>query len=731
LIRTALVAVDVKHPTVKKEYSYMIPESLASSISIGDMVSVPFNNTIVLGVVTELSDLTQAPSDYKLKEIISREAVTLPGCLMQLARTLADFYGTAVIDFLKLMLPPKTSEKREIIYTLCGIEGNISERAIVQRQVYDYIAKNGGATLQEVSEKLKIPIASVKSALTALSKKGIVKKEYRAVRREPMTLSRENSKSYFSLTQEQRKAVETLTNIFSSTKKTTLVYGVTGSGKTEVYIRTIQEVISQGKSALLLVPEISLTPQMLSIFRSRFPGKTAVVHSRLSAGERFDEWQKINSGCATVVIGARSAIFAPIQNLGLIIIDEEHETSYKNGEYPYYDAKLVAEFRAKHENAMIVLGSATPSVESYYKAAIGEYALVKLTRRVSGRPLPKLEIIDMKSELEAGNRHIFSRKLLAGIKATLDANKQIILFLNRRGHSTFVICRDCGFVLKCKYCDISLTYHYNDKTAKCHYCGYTVKAPDICPQCRSKNIRFFGAGTEKVEQEIKRFFPDCKTVRIDSDSTSKKGSLEKMLLGFKRGDAQILIGTQAVAKGLDFPNVALVGIVSADTALNMPDFRCGERTFQLITQVAGRAGRGDTPGRVYVQTYAPEAFAIKAACSLDISGFYKDELKMRYKALYPPFCHMLNIRVKGPNEEEVRQSAEDVKKMLCENYNQGVTIYGPVPAPRSRIKENYRYNILIKSKQIQLLSDICNRMQNISKNRSVEIAWDLEPLDLL
>ena len=380
---------------------------------------------------------------------------------------------------------------------------------------------------------------------------------------------------------------------------------------------------------------------------------------------------------------------------------------------------------------MLILGSATPSVESYYKAAKGEYALVKLTKRVSGRPLPKLEIIDMISELKSGNRHIFSRKLLAGIKATLDANKQVILFLNRRGHSTFVLCRDCGFVLKCRYCDISMTYHFNEKSAKCHYCGYTVKAPDLCPQCSGENIRYFGAGTEKVEQEARKFFPDSRTLRIDSDSTSKKGSMEKMLLAFKKGAAQILIGTQAVAKGLDFPNVALVGIVSADTALNIPDFRCGERTFQLITQVAGRAGRGDIPGRVYVQTYAPESFAIKAACNLNITGFYQEELKIRHKALYPPFCHMLNIRFKGRHEEEVRKEAERVKTILNEKHDREIIIYGPVPAPKSRIKENYRYNILLKSKQVQILTEICNEMRKISTNSSVDMAWDMDPQDLL
>lgn len=337
----------------------------------------------------------------------------------------------------------------------------------------------------------------------------------------------------------------------------------------------------------------------------------------------------------------------------------------------------------------------------------------------------------MKEELKAGNRHIFSRKLLSGIKEALVHDKQVILFLNRRGHSTFVICRDCGFVLKCNYCDISLTYHFEDKSAKCHYCGYSIKAPDICPQCKSRNIRYFGAGTEKVEREVRRFFPEYKTLRIDSDTTTKKGSMEKMLWSFKEGSAQILIGTQAVAKGLDFPNVALVGIISADTALNMPDFRSGERTFQLITQVAGRAGRGDTSGLVYVQTYAPESFAIKSACELNVTNFYKDELKIRYKALYPPFCHMLNIVFKGRSEDLVKKEADRLKEFLCKNYRNDVQIYGPVPAPRSRIKENYRYNMLLKSGKVLILIDIAGLINTMNKNSQVAIAWDMDPQDLL
>jgi primosomal protein N' (replication factor Y) len=731
LIITASVAVDVKHPRAKKEYTYLVPERLASSMNIGDLVRIPFNNIKSYGVVTGLFDSMEETADYKLKEVISKEAVSLSAELVDLSRALAKYYGTPIIDFLKLMLPPKVNIKKESVYSICSTDKVISSRAFNQKKVFEFILNNGTVTANHISVSLNISLSSTRSALTALIKKGIIKREYRAVRRTPKVISDEKSYGHINLTMEQQKAVTTIIENYFSSKKTTLVYGVTGSGKTEVYIRAIDRVIQEGKSALMLVPEISLTPQMLSIFRRKFPGQTAVIHSKLSLGERFDEWQRIYSGEASVVLGARSAIFTPIRDLGIIIIDEEHETSYKNGEHPYYDARTVARFRTKNQNAMLVLGSATPSVESYYKVAMGEYLLVKLTKRVSGRPLPKLEIIDMKQEMKSGNRHIFSRKLLYGMKNTLESHKQVILFLNRRGHSTFVICRDCGFVLKCKYCDISLTYHFEDKSAKCHYCGYSVKAPDLCPKCRSKNIRYFGAGTEKVEQEVKRIFPEYRTLRIDSDSTSKKGSMEKMLWKFKKGAAQILIGTQSVAKGLDFPNVALVGIISADTSLNMPDFRCGERTFQMITQVAGRAGRGNTPGVVYVQTYAPESFAIKAACDLNITGFYQEELKIRHKALYPPFCHMLNITFKGRYEDMIKKEADKVKKMLVEKYKNHIEIYGPVPAPRSKIKDNYRYNILLKSRQLQTLIQTCEYMQALNKNSQVDMAWDMDPQDLL
>ncbi|MDN5312339.1 MAG: hypothetical protein PWQ68_1312 [Thermoanaerobacteraceae bacterium] len=725
----AQVAVDVRHPDARKEYSYLIPDELM--INVGDVVQVHFNNSRVNGIVTGLSDGSEVLINVKMKYILKKESITLSPDFIGFCRKLAEYYGSSLIDFLKLMLPPRANKKQEAIYTAVVTCENLPDKAVNQKRVWELVSTSGGLSAREISQRTGLPVSSVQAALTALIKKNILSKSYRVIDRKPKIPAGERRMTPLNLTQDQVLALKKIFANLENQRKTILLYGVTGSGKTEIYIRTIEKVLNQGQKAIVLVPEISLTPQMLAIFQTRFPGRVAVIHSRLSAGERFDEWHMIYNGQADVVIGARSAIFAPIKNLGLIIVDEEHESSYKQAEHPYYDARAAAIFRARMQNAALIFGSATPSVESYYKVVTGEYLLVKMTKRASGMPLPELEVVDMREELKAGNRHIFSRKLVSSIKQTLSCNRQAILFLNRRGHSTFVICRDCGFVLKCPHCDISLTYHFDDKSVKCHYCGYRVKAPDICPVCGSSHIRYFGAGTEKVEQEVCRLFPGVKALRIDADTISKKGSLERILSSFRKGDAQILIGTQTVAKGLDFPKVSLVGVITADTALNMPDFRAGERTFQLITQVAGRAGRADFPGKVLVQTYCPESFAIKAACEKGITKFYREELKNRQKSNYPPFCHLLNITLTGSKQDMVEKNATEVKNMLCEITQGGLEIYGPAPAPRYRVKDNYRYHVLLKSKKVETLIKVEESLKAMKKQRDIKIAWDMDPQDLL
>lgn len=730
MINCASVAVDVKHPSAKGEYTYLIPDKMLPTIKIGDVVQVPFNNIKVMGIVVNLCSIKEKPKEYELKAITKKEKESIFPNMVDLSKTLSEFYGASMIDFLKLMLPPRVNAKKETLYFVVDRNHKPSNRAFNQKKVFDYLLNSGIHSAKEISRGINMSLATVRSTLTALVDKKVVEKDYRTIRRKPL-VSRGKLFRPDRLTPEQSIAIKKIIYNLNTEKKTMLLYGVTGSGKTEVYLRTIEFLLRKGKSALLLVPEISLTPQLLTIFQTRFPGKVAVVHSRLSQGERYDEWKRISDGDAKVVIGARSAVFSPIKDLGIIIIDEEHETSYKQGEFPYYDARLVAEIRAKQQDAMLLLGSATPSVESYYKVAQGQYLLAAMKTRVSGRTLPEVEIVDMREELKAGNRHMFSRKLVDKMKETLLQGKQIILFLNRRGHSTFVICRDCGFVLKCNHCDISLTYHFQNKAARCHYCGFSMLAPDICPQCKSRKIRYFGAGTEKVEQEVKRLFPDARTLRVDSDSTSRKGSLEKMLSYFRKGRANIMIGTQAVAKGLDFPNVTLVGVISADTSINMPDFRAGERTFQLITQVSGRAGRGNVPGSVLVQTYTPESFAIRAACEHNFAGFYREELKNRYQAFYPPFCHLLNINFTGAQEEILIRETSRIKDILETEFDGKINIFGPVPAPRSKIKDNFRYHILLKSKEMETLVKVGNLLKKLSINRKVNMTWDLDPQDLL
>ncbi len=727
----AEVAVDVKHPDIKKEYTYLIPDKLMSEIAVGDLVLVPFNRARVTGVVTRTFCSDEVRGDYELRGIIRKLGIRIPQDLMMLSERLAQYYGAAVIDFLKMAFPPKSSIKSEILYSTTAVDAVFSDRAYSQRKIYDLVVINGPISAVELSQKAKMTTSAVTSALRALHKKGFVKKQYKNIYRKPTVIQDNKIKRPKRLTYEQELAVDQILKNLYGEKKTVLLYGVTGSGKTEVYIRVMQRVINSAKKALLLVPEISLTPQMLATLKERFPGKVAVIHSKLSAGERFDEWNRIYSGEADIVVGARSAVFAPIRNLGLIVVDEEHEPSYKQGEHPYYDARTVAKMRAVQHEAVLIFGSATPSIEAFYSASHDEYMVVKLTKRVTGRLLPKLEVIDMKHELKDGNNRIFSRKLINGMKDTIQKGQQAILFINRRGYSTFVNCRDCGFILKCPHCDVSLTYHHEDKTGKCHYCGYESNAPDLCPECGSRKVKYFGAGTEKVEQEVKSCFPGVKTLRMDSDSMSRKGSMEAMISAFKRGKAQVLIGTQVVAKGLDFPNVSLVGIVSADTALNMPDFRAAERTFHMITQVAGRAGRGNFPGRVFIQTYSPEALPIRAACESNFTQFYRTELRNRRKSNFPPFCHLLNISVVGAECSQVQDEAMRIRDMLSEKQGNLIEIYGPVPAPRPRIKDNYRYYILLKSSRSQALIQSTQLLKSYRKSGKIKVSWDRDPQDLL
>ncbi|MED0680164.1 primosomal protein N' [Aneurinibacillus thermoaerophilus] len=510
-----------------------------------------------------------------------------------------------------------------------------------------------------------------------------------------------------------------------------LLHGVTGSGKTEVYLEIMERTIAQGREAILLVPEISLTPQMVNRFKGRFGSQVAVMHSRLSQGERYDEWRKIRRGEVKVVIGARSAIFAPFQNLGLIILDEEHEGSYKQEETPRYHARTIAQYRGMRHKAVVIFGSATPSMESYHEARRGAIRFFEMKDRVHNRPLPKVIVVDMREELREGNRTMFSRPLMAAIHDRLSKHEQMVMFLNRRGFSTFVMCRSCGYVAQCPHCDISLTYHRSNRTLRCHYCGFTEREPRVCPECGSEHIRFFGAGTQKVEEELARYFPGIRVIRMDVDTTGRKGAHEKLLQAFREGKGDVLLGTQMIAKGLDFPNVTLVGVLAADSMLHLPDFRAAERTFQLITQVGGRAGRHEKTGEVILQTYNTEHYSIRYASQHNYESFFVEEIKQRYEKNYPPYYRLILFTFAHENVPLVVKTAERFAKRLREIIPPGAYLLGPVASPIARIKDRYRFQCMIKYKNDPYVSSAVHRIvrafEEERKKTGITLTVDVDP----
>jgi primosomal protein N' (replication factor Y) len=533
----------------------------------------------------------------------------------------------------------------------------------------------------------------------ALLDKKILQEEEVEVYRNPYENRQFRKKAPLPLTKQQTEVITPiLACIENQHHKTFLIRGVTGSGKTEIYLQAIDTVLQQGKEAIMLVPEISLTPQMVTRFKERFGSNVAVLHSGLSQGEKYDEWRKIHRGEASVVVGARSAIFAPFQNIGIIIIDEEHESSYKQEENPRYHARDVAIYRGSYHECPVVLGSATPSLETYARAQKGVYQLCTLSQRVNERKMPGVSIVDMREELRAGNRSLFSKELHEKLTERLEKGEQSVLFLNRRGFSTFIICRDCGYVAQCPHCDISLTYHKRNQQLKCHYCGHEERLPNQCPECTSDHIRFFGTGTQKVEEELAKAFPDARVIRMDVDTTSRKGMHEKLLTAFGEQKADILLGTQMIAKGLDFPNVTLVGVLAADSMLHLPDFRSAEKTFQLLTQVSGRAGRHELEGEVVVQTYSPDHYSITLAGEHDYLSFYNTEMKLRKRYDYPPFYYLTLITVSHPDLMKVVGVSETIAQHLKPKLSAKSLILGPVASPIPRVKDRYRYHCMIKYK---------------------------------
>lgn len=612
----------------------------------------------------------------------------------------------------------------------------LGKRAPKQKNILNYIKLKNEVKIKEILLETNSSISSIK----ALENKKFVVIYDKEINREVVT-KKINSYKKFKLTKEQEICISKINEgIIKRENNKFLIHGVTGSGKTEIYLQLIEDMIKKGKQSIVLVPEISLTPQTVERFIGRFGNKVAVFHSKLSPGERFDEWRKIKEGKVDIVVGARSAVFSPFKNLGLIIIDEEHETSYKSSMNPKYDTLEVAEKRCEIEDAILILGSATPSIKTYYRARKNEIKLLTLSYRVNNKEMPKVEIVDMKEELNKGNRSIFSEKLYKELKNSLLNNKQIMIFINRRGFSSFVSCRKCGFVVKCKNCDISMTYHKNNDLLRCHYCGLAAKLPKICPECGSKYIKHFGIGTQKVEELLKNEFPFAKIARMDVDTTSKKGSHEKILDDFKNKRIDILVGTQMITKGLDFPNVTLVGIIAADMSLNLPDYNSNERTFQLITQVSGRAGRGMHKGKVILQTYEPNHFSLQNAKNHDYINFYKNEIILRKEFNYPPFSNIINIIGISENkiklEEDIKKNYEILINDLCKIIdNLKDNIFGPNSAPISRINKKYRYQILIKcsDEYLDFVKDIVYRnfILNYEKNNSIKYSIDINPNSIL
>ncbi|MBN6755807.1 primosomal protein N' [Staphylococcus saprophyticus] len=539
-----------------------------------------------------------------------------------------------------------------------------------------------------------------KSSVDTLIRKGFVEKYDAVVERVPFETRVFEQDVKQHLTSDQQRAFEAISEkIHAHEQCTYLLHGVTGSGKTEVYLQTIEEVLNLNRQAMMLVPEIALTPQMVLRFKRRFGDEVAVLHSGLSKGERYDEWQKIRDGKARVSVGARSSVFAPFKNLGMIIIDEEHESSYKQEDYPRYHARDIAQWRSEYHQCPLILGSATPSLESFARAEKGVYELLSLPNRVNQQALPEVEIVDMREELNSGNRSMFSNQLRDAIQQRLDNQEQIVLFLNRRGYASFMLCRDCGHVPQCPNCDISLTYHKSTDQLKCHYCGHQEVPPNQCPNCESEHIRQMGTGTQRVEELLQEAFQEARIIRMDVDTTSRKGAHEKLLNDFGSGKGDILLGTQMIAKGLDFPNITLVGVLNADTMLNLPDFRASERTYQLLTQVAGRAGRHEKEGQVLIQTYNPDHYAIKDVQENDYTAFFQKEMNYRKIGKYPPYFFLINFTIAHKEMKKVMEASKHIHKILLQHLTDKALVLGPSPAALSRINNEYRFQILVKYKR--------------------------------
>ncbi|MBN2822726.1 MAG: primosomal protein N' [Coriobacteriia bacterium] len=790
----ARIVVDLPTRALSEPFDYAVPDSLVTQVSVGVPVLVPFGNTMAVGYVVALSREASVSEVRPLDSVLG--ARLFDADAIDLALWIAEEYLAPLSESLRLFLPPGGSPRLVRGYTACGERPDgpgaklfdlaarergltdselgrpgsadrrlaarllsarvlkrtyrleppkmsaVSERfatlastaaghvpaknASMQRAIMAALA-NGPVSTAE----LRAELGTIDPALKRLSDLGVVELTRRERLRLPQTRS-QAAPRHDRLSEGQRSALSALQESRASGGGVVLLDGVTGSGKTEVYLRAIEEALSDGGRAIVLVPEISLTPQTVGRFRSRFGDRVAVLHSRLSDGERYDQWRMALAGEVDVVVGARSALFAPLPDIHLVVIDEEHESSYKQSSTPRYHTRDVAARLCASRGATLVLGSATPSMESQIAAEQGRYRRVELTERVGGGTPPAIHVVDMGAEFSDGHRSMFSRPLLAGLHATMETGDKAVLFLNRRGYASFLLCRECGFVPQCDSCAVSLTYHEQGDTLACHHCGAKAPVPKVCPRCASPFLRRFGAGTQRVQDELRQEFPGVAVVRMDADTTSGKSGHERALMEFESLDSGILLGTQMVAKGLDYPEVTLVGVINADTTMHVPDFRATERTFQLLEQVAGRAGRGKRPGQVFIQTYWPDHPAVIAVSRRDAKIVYAEERSARTALRYPPFGRLANIVVTSSDLSVATRAASLVTEALQSRIPDGWTVLGPAPAPLARLKGRHRWHALLKAPpDAHVATVLAAALDTVKLPDDVILTTDVDPMDLI
>ncbi len=728
-MKYAVVAVGID---VDKVFHYAIPESLSGKVDTGFRVLVPFRNRKVIGFVVSIVDETPIKDVKEIASVLDSDPI-LNDDLLRLTKWVSDYYLSGWGIVIKTAIPPIVKPKMQMVLCLAkGIDyktiENLTDMPPKQAEALKVILREGEIPLNKAS-----PLGLSASAIRKLIDKGILYSSTKRVYRSPYSVETSREDIQHKLNPEQKKALRSISEaIDRGVFETFLLHGVTGSGKTEVYMHAVEHTITARKEALILVPEIALTAQITERFMLRFGQRIAVLHSGLSEGERSDAWMRVKQGGADIVIGARSAVFASVNNLGLIVVDEEQDTSYKQEEGIRYNARDVAIMRGKISNAVVVLGTATPSIESYFNAIRKKYIYLRLPKRIDEKPLPDVSIIDITREPMVSE--FFSEMLISELKDKIEKNEQALLLLNRRGYSPFVICRDCGFTVKCRNCSITLTYHKKRAMALCHYCGFTSKVDLVCPNCRGIRISYIGIGTEKVVDELNRLLSNARVSRMDRDTTYRKMSHHKIIRGVERGDVDILVGTQMVAKGHDLPNITLAGVILGDTGLNLPDFRAAERTFHILTQLAGRAGRGITPGKVIIQTLMPSEPVMQFVKSHDYTGFYQDEEKKRRQLGYPPFKRFVRLLLHGAKRDKVENAAyrlREISEVLLKEIT-GCDILGPAPAPIERLKGRYRWHILLRGDNAKNLHKLIrNLINNASELKGCKIEIDVDPVSMM